>query len=714
LSNFQLANGEVTLEFSAETGAILSCRHSGLGLELIREPRLAENWRLLVKLPTGNLYLKTAGQRLTACTIENGQASLEWLGLDSPDGRLPITVRQHVELQGSTLSFRLEVENDSDSAIEEVYPALLGGMANWEEPDDWYLCVPGLAWGGDEFAFYREFPGSYIGMEKPVFAYTYPGTSVDFWQQNLSMSWASLYHKRQKKAVYFGNHNPEVAMSAFWGEINPCGSYANPRGRWGPQAWPHPSQTEADVPIGAAVGWMFFAFLAAGGRYQSPPVVVRFHEGDWSDSAAYFRAWFNREVSPVQRRKEGIASWDAWQISYLAMPDGRIRYRFTDLPEIASHAKAAGMPAIMIGGWHFGGLDTNYPRLSEPNARLGTPEELAEGIRACRELGVEVILWTNANQMSVDTDWYRDELHKFAIQNPYGQAQPAVGYGFDSLLNMLGYTVHRMVAGNLAHPEFRSLISSEWHKVAQYGPSAMLIDKVISGEPYHLDFNRNAPGRIESSAHRALIDTIGEFAGSLPPGMTLGLETAWDRMMPHAQVTYTRYFGQDHIPVQEIVFPEVKPTCCILGDFDYGLVNNCLRFGHIIATEARYLMAGTVEDLPHLKHYIREALRLRHGLMDNLWWADFVLPSFARIEHGGAVKVGAFRSWNEQPESGSRLALVLHHFNRGDEPVRITFADPSYRSAVLHRPFAEPERVSLPVSASVPQDRVLIVLPMEV
>jgi hypothetical protein len=142
-------------------------------------------------------------------------------------------------------------------------------------------------------------------------------------------------------------------------------------------------------------------------------------------------------------------------------------------------------------------------------------------------------------------------------------------------------------------------------------------------------------------------------------------------------------------------------------------VNKALRYGHVMAVEALYLKAGTLADLPHLAEYIREAVGLRRRLMDNLWWASLVEPDFATIEHSGAVKVGAFRSWSEQPATGSPLALVLHHFTRESQPVRITFAEAKYRAARLYRPFAEPETTALPFATDIPPDRVLIVLPMD-
>ena len=713
MDNHVLSNANVTVEFEPVHGAVVRCANQGLGVDLVAEQRLAENWRLMVKMPAGITYLHATGQALTSCTIDGNRAVLEWEQVDAPDETLAITVRQQIELDGNTLTTQLEVHNDTDYAIEEIYPLTIGGLANWDAQDDWYLCWPGLIWGGQEFAFYRDFPGSYIGPSLPTFAYSYPGTSVDYWQQNLSMSWATLYNKRTGQAVYFGNHNPEVAFSAFWGELSPCASYANPPGRSGPQVWPHPSQADDDVAIGAAVGWMFFPFLSGHDTYTSPPVVLHFHAGGWWESARYYRRWFNDTVARMEFDEGGMAQWDAWQATFMDTPEGRVRYRFEDLPQFAAEAKEAGIHVIQISGWHAGGIDSNYPSFAEPEPRLGTREEFAAAIKACQDMGVTVLIWTNANQMNLETDWYRDELHKYAIQNPHGHPQMPLGYGFDSLLHLMGYTVPRMVAGNLAHPEFRQIIMDEWEKAHALGAQAFLIDKIISGEPYHLDFNPDAPGRIESNAHQSLLAAVGAFSERLKAdGIPLALETAWDRMMPFGTALYNRYFGQDHIPVQEVIFPEIKPTCCLTGDFDFGLVNKCLRFGHIIVIEG-INQAGSIADFPHLQPYVKEAIRLRHELADNIWRSSVVEQTLAAIDHDGSVYVGAHESWRQKPASGARHALVLHHYEREPQQVGIAFNDAQYSHAILYRPFAAPETVALPLQTTIPPDRVLIVLPQK-
>ena len=711
MQSYVLANEHIRLEFDPEHGRILSCSHAGLGIELVSEQRLAENWRLMVKMPDGITYLHVTGQSLASCTIDGNRAVLYWTQVETPEGKLAVAVRQQIELDGHTLTAQLEVRNDSDHAIEEIYPLCIGGMANWGEQDDWYLCCPGLVWGGEEFVFYRDFPGSYIGPARPTFAYSYPGTSVDYWQQNLSMSWATLYNKHTGRAVYFGNHNPEVAFSAFWGELSPCASYANPAGRWGPQVWPHPSQADDDVAIGAAVGWVFFPFLRGHDVYTSPPVVMRFHAGGWWESARTFRSWFNQNVAELEPDEGGMARWDAWQATFMSTPEGRVRLRFEDLPQYAAEVKRAGIDVLQLSGWHEGGVDANYPSFSVPDPRLGTREEFAAAIEECQGMGITVLMWANANQMNVETDWYRETLHKYAIQNPYGDPQMPLGFGFDSLLHLMGYTVPRMVAGNMAHPEFRQIIMDEWEKTHELGAQAFLIDKIISGEPHHLDFNPGAPGRIDSSAHQSLLDAVAAFSERLATdGIPLALETGWDRMMPYCTALYTRYFGQDHIPMQEAVFPEVKPSCCISGDFDFGLVNKCLRFGHIIVIEG-INQVDSIASFPSLGPYVKEALRLRRELADNIWRSRVVEQTLAGVTHDGSVYVGAHESWKTDPASGSQHALVLQHFERGSKLVEISFHDPKWRGALLYRPFAEPEKVALPVNAEIEQDRVLIVIP---
>jgi hypothetical protein len=707
-----LDNARVRLRVDPQTGGLVELAHPGLGIDLVGEPRLAEGWRLLAHLPGGFTTLRAVDQPAPQVNAAGDELELTWTRLATPDGEVEATVRQRLRLDGDTLTARLEIDNRSPHLIEEAYPLCVGGMArHGADGEDWRMLVPGLIFGGEEWAFYREFPGKYLGFRRSSFAYAYPGASVDYWQQNLCMPWVSLYDEQRRVGVSFSNLNPEIAFSAFWGELAPQPDFASPKAR-ALMLWPDPDRVQDDVPVGATTGWAFFPFLAEG-VWESPPVVVRFHEGTWREAARHYRGWFDEHVGTVTARRDGLAARDAWQNTYLETPGGRIRYRFEDIPKLGRDAQDAGIDVIMVGGYHQGGLDTSYPRFSTPSERLGTADDLRAGIAACQEQGVDVLLFANANQVSLDAPDYDERLSAFVNQRPDGRPHLPIAFGFDRLLSFMGISVPHMVSGNLVHDELREMVMGGWRDLVGFGPRGIQIDKLIAGEPYNLDFNPEAPGHPMSNSHRALVAAVAEFAAEARArdvAPWIALETAWDRLMPYAEVLYCRFFGTDHVPVQEVTFPEVKATCCVCGQFDFGLVNNCVRYGHVIALEGDYLW-GTSADVPAIVPYVREVLRMRRGLMDNLWWAAIVEPDFADIDAPAELRVGAFEAWDEAPETGTRHALVLHHFEAEPLDVRIGFAEP-YTRAVVHRPFAPPQTLDAPVDLRVARDEVVVVLPV--
>jgi hypothetical protein len=708
--NVTLECGGVSVAVNRDDGRVVALGHGKLGIELIGEPRLAASWRLLVSLPEGVSTIVGHSQALTRIEVDEaaGTMALRWDQVCVKNAPLGVSVTQTLTLTDDTLTAELAIDNHSGHTVEEAYPLVVGGLADWARGEHWRMCVPSIIFGGQEWAFYREFPGNYLGYRKPTFAFTYPGTSVDFWQQNLSMPWVSLYDVEREVGVYFGNHNPEIAFSAFWGELTPSADYASPGGRSGPLRWPDPARARREVAIGASIGWAFFPMTDAG--FSTPPTVLRFHRGTWWEAARLFRSWFDTAVAPIPRRRDGLARHQAWQNTYLEAPREQPERTFRELPQLARDALDAGIDVIHIAAWHEGGLDAGYPYFAVPSQRLGGADELRKAIAECQRLGVRVMLWVNANQISTDAPDYAETLSQFEIKRPDGRPHKPLAFGFSRLLDVLGFTAPQMVAGNLAHPGFRELIGGQWRAAAELGADAIQIDKVISGEPTHLDFNPALSGSPMSSAHAALIETVGEFRDhldGLDRPMGLALETGWDRMMPFAEAIYTRNFGRDQIPVHEVTFPEVKATTCVLGEFDFGLVNSCVRFARVIALEGAHLW-GTAADVPGLVPYLREIGRLRRELAENLWWASVIEPRFARVEAEGPVAVGALEAWERNPASGAKRALVVHPWE-GPVHARITF-DPGIERVEIHRPFAPPETAATPLEVELTADEVVVML----
>jgi hypothetical protein len=686
-----LDNGKIRIEIEREHGAIIRFVHKPLAIDLVQEPRLAENFRLLVPLEQWRgHYILGKEQTLHDAQVNDNQCVLTWRGLQSSQGHFDIEVVQTIRLEDNDAIFSLQVSNHSSHQVEEVFNVAVGGMANFAERQDWRLHGATRVGQGFELAFYDEFPGSYLGPPYPIWTSVYHG--------DLSMPWISLYNRRLRKGVYIGNHDLEVRQSSVWAQLIPCTTYQGVGSR--AQYWPDPAVTD-DTPVGATLAWNNFPFLNPGESWTGPPIVFHFHEGTWWAAADYFRAWFDSHTT-IDKTGSWMVEEDAWQSTIISYPEGTVGYRFKDLPRMAQDAKQYGIRVLQIDGWDIGGIDRDYPEYT-PDPRLGTWEELAEALAQCMAMGVYVMLFTNLQWINIETEWYRRELHRYAVRDPYGNTRGGMGWEYNTTLGLRNQTIYRMIPANPSRPEFRRIILNQLQNVLRLGAPATQIDKLHVMTEF--DYSPDNPAPKDAALVRGTLEVLEAFyhqARATNPNFCIATEAHWDRAMPFVDASYSRFFSNDHLPTYGHTFPEFRQSCCITGDWDFGLVNNCLRFGHIINVEARCLH-GTASDALPLSRYVATVLELRRSLWEALWHSTVVEPVGVIVDASPQMLFNLQRNWQ-----GQRETLVLNHFERTDQQAEIDYPD-QYKRAVIHRPGREPERVTLPATITVPKDEVAVV-----
>lgn len=687
----ELRNGRITISFDPDDGTIRCFGHDTLGVELVGEPRLRENFRLLVPLPywRGH-YILGRDQRLSDVTIQGSTARLVWQGLQSRQGRFDIEVTLTVTLERDDAIFQIEIGNHSPHVIEEVYTPALGGLANFAEQDEWILHHADGVGKGQEWLVYKEFPGTYLGPAYPVWQRPYP--------QSLIMPWIDLYNRRTRRGVYVGNHDLEPRWSTPFGQLFPGTTYRK-RG----QEWPAPTAVGGE-PVGMTLAWVSFPFVQPGVRYLGPPIVFHFHEGTWYTAADYYRSWFLQHW-PLDKRDSWLAAEDAWQSTIISYPDDTIGYRFADLPRLAQDARAAGINVLQIDGWDIGGIDRDYP-LYTPDPRLGTWADLVGALEACRAEGVRVLLFSNLHVANIETNWFQRELLQYAVKDPRGFLRNSMGWEYNTLLGLANQCEWRMVTMNPSHPGYRRIILDQLMNTARLGASGTQIDK-LHGFARDLDFSPTSPRPIDLAVQVGGLETLAEFhrqARAVRPDFCIASETHWDRTFPYVDAAYSRFFSIEHLPTIGYTFPEFRESCCVTGPVDFGLVNNCVRYRHIINVEARCLH-GSIADQPQLARYVAETLRLRRQLRPVLWDSRLVEPLGVELSHDGTVKYSVHHSLET-----SRKAVVLNHFEERIQRGRLAIPEATRSNAVLYRPFKRPEEVRLPVDLTVDVDEVVVVV----
>src|SRR5262245_4878710 len=134
---YVLENSDYRVWIERQHGIISRIRDKIGQLDLLVEPRMADNWRVCLPIPptmtdpgTQANYFLGKGQTLSAVERTGNSVTLRWAGpLKNTDGTtFPLSAAMVVSLVGGGIEFRFDVTNNSPLKIMEVWYPLLGGI----------------------------------------------------------------------------------------------------------------------------------------------------------------------------------------------------------------------------------------------------------------------------------------------------------------------------------------------------------------------------------------------------------------------------------------------------------------------------------------------------------------------------------------------------------------------------------------------------------
>jgi hypothetical protein len=339
---------------------------------------------------------------------------------------------------------------------------------------------------------------------------------------------------------------------------------------------------------------------------------------------------------------------------------------------------------------------------------LGTWEDLAAGIRACHEAGVEVYFFVNLQPVDCTSDWYQQELHRYRSMDPWGTSTP-MGWGMGTVGARLGVTRRPLVFANPAFPEFRQLIVRQMRKLAEIGADGIHIDK-LAWATVRLDFNPDLPLSPDQAPWQGILSSLDEILAAcraVNPGFGLSIEGPWDRLLSYTGVTWVWHstWLPDHVCAFKRTFPEWLPTLAVTQPFDFNVVNNAVRFGHqMLIGPAHYTASMADRRMARLSAYIREVLRIRAELADTIFYGEYLGQGGSQVDAPADVYYAVHRN----PLTGAR-ACVLTNLGAQAAPFSVAFTGPAATSATIYRPFEPTERAAGPIAGTIPAEGLVII-----
>jgi len=636
------------------SGRLVSLVNKKTGWQIQHRGYLSRSFRLAVPVP-GRKDNCVYGERQPSCNVEisgdKKKLEFKWNKLVSDCAKdLDINFTGIVELTDKGLQFTAQVDNNSPYTVEAVYWPYLGdisvpktqGNLNWMN----FEYAGGLQ-KGPLYPFFRSHKG-YFGVDYPIQTY------------KTQYSHFGLLGN-DKEGMYVGYHDTtDTHLVNFTFELKPGYEYSeNTDIGTVPK-----TDSIGGKPVHIEYSCVHFAYVNPKESETLKSIIFQPYVGDWQKGADYYKAWRKTWIRTLPG-PDWAKKVHSWQQLHINSSEDYPRCYYKDLVEYARECKKHGVTAIQLTGWNLGGQDRGNPS-HDIDPRLGTWDDLKNAIEECKKMGVYIILFTKFTWADESQPWFKNELIKYAVKDPYGNYFNYRGYQYQTAAQLADINTRRLIPLCPLSPEWRNVADIEFSKTIELGAAGMLYDECQhhGGAFYCFDPNHghHVPADV-FSGDILLENGFRKITRQKNPEYLFAGEAIRDLQFRSYNMSYFR-IGRDFVPMHRYVAPEAAMQMAVIGYNDRHPINQALLYKFIISYEPRNFK-GHLDEFPLTMDYGKKVDALREKYSDFLWDGEFVNTIGAKV----TVK------------SGSKVFYTVY-INHKTNKRAIVVANPSYEQPI--------------------------------
>jgi len=615
MQTFTLKNENVVLEFNYANGALVRLSAVGTDWRILDRPWLGLSFRLLLPLSEERRNNQVYGERQALSNLEvtsgGRSATFGWDGITSEfGGKHDIKLTLKVNLDDRQAVFAMTVENHSELVVENVYSPYLGDVTHPQ----------------DEFWF-KTFIYTYAAAQEwqlwPRYDSLRGGAGVDYptqyhnWYPFVGAPMAPFFLLRgEKQGLYAGVVSPSSELVAWHTELRPgYGSSIDSR--------PPEELTVSEKDVFTRFAAVHVPYIQPGETRTLTPIALEPFQGGWQHGVDIYKRWRNTWFH-LPQIPEWTAEPHAWQQIHINSPEDELRIRFTDLPKIGEDCARHGVRAIQLVGWNEGGQDQGNPS-HDPDPRLGTWDEFKDAIQKIQALGVKLILFSKFTWADRSTDWFRKDLKRLAIKDPYGDYYLYPGYQYQTATQNLDINTKRLIPMCFLSEEYLELCDKEFKKTVELGADGILFDECLHHGQAFMCFDLHHGHRYGAMVYAndcKLIRNFSKITDNYRPDFLFAGEACYDWEFEVYQLSYHRSENKQHIPLSRYMQPHVQLMTAVNGFNDRNMINQCLMYRYIISYEP-YNFKGRLDDYPLTLAYGKQMDALRTESREYFWDGEF-------------------------------------------------------------------------------------------
>ena len=242
-----------------------------------------------------------------------------------------------------------------------------------------------------------------------------------------------------------------------------------------------------------------------GETWDSPPIRIRVHDGDWHVPAQEHREWLETWIRKPDRPPK-FAEAVGWHFFFMKHQDGIVLHTYDDLPRMAQAALDAGCPYLLVFGWQEGGHDNNYMYRYVANPAWGGAEALRAALDKVRALGVEVMPFFNGTLANIKMPEHKRFGWRWEAKSRSGHPYYAgewVRHNVDAPTRNRSMVHHELAPCREHRAYFLEIVK---RIVAEYAFGNLQLDQI--SEKMFVDYNED---HIETTPDRVYVDGLAEL-----------------------------------------------------------------------------------------------------------------------------------------------------------------------------------------------------------
>jgi hypothetical protein len=332
------------------------------------------------------------------------------------------------------------------------------------------------------------------------------------------------------------------------------------------------------------------------------------------------------------------------------------RCKYRDLVQYAKECAQYGVTAIQLTGWNLGGQDGAGPS-HDVDPRLGTVEDLKYAIEECRKLGVRIILFTKFTYADESQPWFKNELIKYAVKDPYGNYYKSPGALYQTAVQLANINARTRIPMCPLSSGWRDIADNEFKKVLELGADGMLYDECQHHSPSFYCFDPNHGHHVPANVFSGdilLENGFREIARKVNPDFLFSGEACRDLQLGSYSLSYFRA-DRNHTPMYRYIASVTDMMIAIIGYNDRNPINQALMYKYILSYEPRHFK-GHLNEFPLTLEYGRKVDAIREKYSDFLWTGEFMGTNGAKIKSGDSEN--ALYSVFLNQKTGKRAVVV--------------------------------------------------------